>query len=98
MTETRLDSLAQRAYLLPMTKTAEINQFAGLAELVKQVQAGDEIVLTNGHKPVAKIVSAIGIMEEMESSGWPPTKKFTKKDEEALLREIHEDIKKHRGA
>ena len=64
MTETRLDSLAQRAYLLPMIKTAEINQFAGLAELVKQVQAGDEIVLTNGHKPVAKIISAIGIMEE----------------------------------
>ena len=28
-----------------------------LADLIKQVQAGDEIVLTQGHKPVAKIIS-----------------------------------------
>ena len=42
-----------------MTKTAEVNEFSGrLAELVKQVQAGNEIVLTQGSKPVARIVSA----------------------------------------
>jgi prevent-host-death family protein len=42
-----------------MTKIAEVNEFSGrLAELVKQVQAGDEVVLTQGNKPVAKIVSA----------------------------------------
>ena len=41
-----------------MTKTAEIKEFTGrLAELVKQVQAGNEVVLTEGHKPVARIVS-----------------------------------------
>ena len=41
-----------------MTTTAEINEFTGrLAELVKQVQAGNEVLLTQGHKPVAKIVS-----------------------------------------
>ncbi len=41
-----------------MTKTAEINDFNGLAELVKQVQAGNEVVLTQGRKPVARIISA----------------------------------------
>jgi prevent-host-death family protein len=42
-----------------MTKTAEIDEFSGrLAELIKQVQAGDEVVLTQGNKPVAKIVPA----------------------------------------
>ncbi len=41
-----------------MTKTAEVNEFTGrLAELVKQVQAGNEVLLTQEHKPVAKIVS-----------------------------------------
>jgi antitoxin (DNA-binding transcriptional repressor) of toxin-antitoxin stability system len=29
-----------------------------LADLIKQVQAGDEILLTQGNKPVARIVSA----------------------------------------
>ena len=42
-----------------MTKVAEVNEFSGrLAELVKQVQAGDEVVLTQGNMPVAKIASA----------------------------------------
>ena len=42
-----------------MTKTAEVNEFSGrLAELVKQVQAGNEVVLTEGSKPVTKIVPA----------------------------------------
>ena len=40
-----------------MTVIAEIG--AGeLANLIKQVQAGDEILLTQGNKPVAKLVSA----------------------------------------
>ena len=42
-----------------MTKTAEVHEFSGqLAELIKQVQAGNEIVLTQGNQPVAKIVPA----------------------------------------
>lgn len=42
-----------------MTTTAEVNEFSGkLAELVKQVQTGNEVLLTQGHKPVAKIISA----------------------------------------
>lgn len=41
-----------------MTTTAEVNEFSGrLAELVKQVQSGNEVLLTQDHKPVAKIVS-----------------------------------------
>jgi prevent-host-death family protein len=41
-----------------MTTTAEVNEFTGrLAELVKQVQAGNEVLLTQDRKPVAKIVS-----------------------------------------
>ncbi|HEY2329944.1 MAG TPA: type II toxin-antitoxin system prevent-host-death family antitoxin [Verrucomicrobiae bacterium] len=41
-----------------MTTTAEVNEFTGrLAELVKQVQAGNEVLLTQGRKPVAKIIS-----------------------------------------
>jgi antitoxin (DNA-binding transcriptional repressor) of toxin-antitoxin stability system len=38
-----------------MTTSAEVNEVNGrLAELVKQVQAGHEVVLTEGHKPVAR--------------------------------------------
>jgi prevent-host-death family protein len=41
-----------------MTTTTEVNEFTGkLAELVKQVQAGNEVLLTQERKPVAKIVS-----------------------------------------
>ena len=41
-----------------MTKTAEVKEFTGrLAELVEQVQAGNEILLTQERKPVAKVVS-----------------------------------------
>ena len=43
-----------------MTTTAEVNDFAGqLAELVKRVQAGDEVLLTQGSKPVARLVPAV---------------------------------------
>ena len=42
-----------------MTTTAEVNDFAGrLAELVDRVRAGDEVLLTQGNKPVARLVSA----------------------------------------
>jgi antitoxin (DNA-binding transcriptional repressor) of toxin-antitoxin stability system len=41
-----------------MTKTAEVNEFTGrLAELVEKVQAGNEVPLTQGRRPVAKIDS-----------------------------------------
>jgi len=41
----------------PMIVTTEIG--AGqLAELVKQVQAGNEVLLTQSNKPVARLVSA----------------------------------------
>ena len=40
-----------------MTVIAEIG--AGeLADLIKQVQAGDDILLTQGNKPVARLISA----------------------------------------
>jgi len=38
-----------------MTMTAEVGT-GQLAELVKQVQAGNEVLLTQGNKPVAKII------------------------------------------
>ena len=42
-----------------MTTTAELAGLTGqLAELVKQVQAGHEVLLTQGHKPVARLVPA----------------------------------------
>jgi len=42
-----------------MTTTVEVHEFAGqLAELVKQVQAGNEGLLTQGNQPVAKLVPA----------------------------------------
>ena len=41
-----------------MIITAEIGT-GQLADLVKQVQAGDEVVLTQGNKPVAKLVPAL---------------------------------------
>lgn len=40
-----------------MTMTAEVRA-EQLAELVKQVQAGNEVLLTQGSKPVAKLVAA----------------------------------------
>ena len=41
-----------------MIVTAEIGT-GQLADLIKQVQAGDEVVLTQGNKPVAKLVPAL---------------------------------------
>ena len=41
-----------------MTVKAEIVT-GQLAELIKQVEAGNEVVLTKGDKPVAKLVPAI---------------------------------------
>ncbi len=83
-----------------MTKTAEVKQFTGLAELVKLVQAGNEVVLTKGNKPVAKIISAT-VSQSIEDSeaefhravelaGGEPKKRFTKKDESMVNRIIKE--------
>ena len=41
-----------------MIVTAEVGT-GQLADLIKQVQAGDEVVLTQGNKPVARLVSAL---------------------------------------
>jgi antitoxin (DNA-binding transcriptional repressor) of toxin-antitoxin stability system len=44
-----------------MTTTAEVNEFTGrLAELVKRVQSGNEVLLTQDDKTVAKLVAASG--------------------------------------
>ena len=40
---------------MTVTKEVEAGQ---LAELLKQVRAGNEVLLTEGHKPVAKLVAA----------------------------------------
>ena len=42
-----------------MTTIAEVNDLAGpLAELLKQVKAGNEVLLTQGNRPVARLVPA----------------------------------------
>jgi antitoxin (DNA-binding transcriptional repressor) of toxin-antitoxin stability system len=41
-----------------MTVIAEI-EAGQLADLIRQVQAGDDVVLTQGNKPVAKLVPAL---------------------------------------
>lgn len=44
-----------------MTTTAEVNEFNGrLAELVKRVQSGNEVLLTQDDKTVAKLVPVSG--------------------------------------
>jgi antitoxin (DNA-binding transcriptional repressor) of toxin-antitoxin stability system len=55
--ETALDYRREKLYRYPMTVIKEIGA-AHLADLVKQVQAGNEVLLTQGDKPVARIVSA----------------------------------------
>jgi antitoxin (DNA-binding transcriptional repressor) of toxin-antitoxin stability system len=50
-----------------MTVTAEIGT-KPLADLIKQVQAGNEVLLTQGDKPVAKLVPAV---EKVISPGTP---------------------------
>jgi antitoxin (DNA-binding transcriptional repressor) of toxin-antitoxin stability system len=46
--------------------TAEIGT-GQLAELVKQVQAGHEVLLTDGNKTVARLVPALGEIVEPEA-------------------------------
>jgi antitoxin (DNA-binding transcriptional repressor) of toxin-antitoxin stability system len=41
-----------------MTVTEEVES-GRLAELLKQVRAGNEVLLTQDHKPVAKLVAAL---------------------------------------
>jgi len=45
-------------YQCGMTVKAEVVT-GQLAELIKQVEAGNEVVLTQGDKPVAKLVPAV---------------------------------------
>ena len=52
--KTRLRGL--NGYRSCMTMTAEVRA-EQLAELVKQVQAGNEVLLTQGNKPVAKLIA-----------------------------------------
>jgi prevent-host-death family protein len=52
-----LDSRLENDRLSSMTVITEVGE-ASLAELVKQVQAGNDVLLTERNKPVAKLVSA----------------------------------------
>jgi prevent-host-death family protein len=55
----KLDIANSDAYGGHMKTTAEVDEVNGrLAELVRQVMAGNEVVLTQDHRPVAKIVAA----------------------------------------
>jgi antitoxin (DNA-binding transcriptional repressor) of toxin-antitoxin stability system len=43
-----------------VTTTAEVGEVAGrIAELIDQVKAGNEVVLSEGHKPVARLVAPV---------------------------------------
>jgi antitoxin (DNA-binding transcriptional repressor) of toxin-antitoxin stability system len=53
-----LDKGRKTRYGPVMTMTAEIG-VGQLADLVKEVQAGHEVILMQGTKPVAKLVSAV---------------------------------------
>ena len=44
------------------------------AELLKQVQAGNEVLLTQDHKPVAKLISALP--EKTSSTGFLKIRSF----------------------
>lgn len=44
-----------------MTVTAEVNDLPSrFAELIKQVQEGNDVILTQGNKPVARLMPATG--------------------------------------
>ncbi len=52
-----------------MTTTAEVGEFSGrLADLLKQVAAGNEVLLTQGNKPVARLVPPISQAESRQGS------------------------------
>ena len=54
---------------ISMTTVAEVSEFAGqLAELLKQVQAGGEVLLTQDNKPVARLLPA---SKKQTGSGTP---------------------------
>lgn len=55
--QTALDDQRRKVYAGDMIVTAEVGA-RQLADLIKQVQAGNEILLTQDNKPVAKIISA----------------------------------------
>ena len=58
-------TFGKRCNIWGVTVRAEIGT-RQLADLIRQVQAGDEVLLTQGNKPVAKIVAAA---ENETSSG-----------------------------
>jgi len=54
-----------------MTTTADISQWAGQpAELVRQVEAGHEVLLTRNDKPVARLVPALERSPSAEPRLW----------------------------
>ena len=56
--QTALDLETLNVYSASMRMTAEIGS-GQLAELVKQVQAGNEVLLTDGNKAVARLLPAL---------------------------------------
>jgi antitoxin (DNA-binding transcriptional repressor) of toxin-antitoxin stability system len=57
-----------------VTTTAEIDESAGrLAELIDQVKAGNEVILTEGQRPVARLVAAV---EESAIPAGQPLEQF----------------------
>lgn len=55
-----LDSWAERVYGILMVVTSEVGA-KPLADLVKQVLAGNEVLLTQGDQPVARLVPACNV-------------------------------------
>jgi antitoxin (DNA-binding transcriptional repressor) of toxin-antitoxin stability system len=53
-----LDLGPRLSYVGRVTTTAEVSEIAGrIAELIDEVKAGNEVVLTEGSKPVARLVA-----------------------------------------
>ncbi len=50
-----LDLPGKKGYVPSMTVTTRVEN-GNLAELVKQVEAGNEVLLTQGDKPVARLI------------------------------------------
>ena len=55
--KTALDSMWKGSMFHPMTTTAEVSEVVQrLAEMLEQVRAGNEVILTQQSKPVARLV------------------------------------------
>lgn len=65
--KSHLDSVAEIVYLSCMTTTAEIAEITGrLAEFVRQVESGNEVLFIKDNRPVARLVPA---SEKSDPSG-----------------------------